>query len=69
MTGVQTCALPISRGARLGDVDQLDMATMQITHRRHKYVIGLALQTLAQVFDRVDDVHGVLREERSVRCA
>jgi hypothetical protein len=46
-----------ARRARLGDVDQLDVAVVQVAHGRHEHVVRHALQARAQVGGGVDDVH------------
>ena len=57
-----------ARSARLGEIDQLDVASVQIAHRRHEHVVRLALQAFAQGGDRMDDVHVESRiEERGLR--
>jgi hypothetical protein len=51
----------------LGDPDQLDMAGVQVAHRRHEDVVGLLLQPSAQLRGGMDYVHGDSGSEYAVR--
>jgi hypothetical protein len=45
-------------GARLGNVDELDVPVVQVAHRGHEHVVGHALQARAQVGGGMYDIHG-----------
>ncbi|MNC85149.1 hypothetical protein D3C83_07330 [compost metagenome] len=45
--------------ARLGDVDQLDVAVVQVAHGGHEHVVGLALQALPERGSRMNNVHRI----------
>ena len=46
-----------ARRAMLREAHQLDVARVEIAHGRDEDVVGLALQPLAQIPHRSDDVH------------
>ncbi len=48
-----------ARRAMLRQAHQLDVARVEIAHGRDEDVVGLALQPLAQIPHRSDDVHRV----------